>query len=116
MTESKITKLSKYHESENRTEIKYLPFIKMNKDQIVFWSVKPSGDYVNDCQMGREYGALALEYMRQADFAPLLTWCILDMPRKKDCSGIEVGFLEFFAEIAVSSFISNFNLIRKLSN
>ena len=113
MIESKITKLSKDHESKKKTEFKDLAFIKMNKDQIVFWSVKPSGDYVEDCQMGRDYGALALEHIRQADFAPLLTWCILDMPRKKDCSGIEAGFLEFFAEIAVSNFISNFNLIRK---
>ena len=104
MTESKITKLSEYHEAKKRTKIKDLPFIKMNKDQIVFWSVKPSGDYVKDCKMGRDFGALALEHMGRADIAPLLTWCILDMPRKIDCSGIEVGFLEFFAEIAVSNF------------
>jgi hypothetical protein len=81
-----------------------LPFIKKLHDQIVYWSVKPSGDYVKDCQTGREYAALALEHMQQADYGPLLTWCIMDMPRKKDCSGIEVGFLEFFAEIAISNF------------
>jgi hypothetical protein len=104
MTKAKITKLSKYNEAKNRTKITDLPFIKKRNNLIDFWSVKPSGDYDKDCQMGREYGALALERMKQADFAPLLTWCILDMPRKKDCSGIEVGFLEFFSEITVSNF------------
>jgi hypothetical protein len=116
MIDSKITKLSESYGAENRTEIKDLPFIKLNEDQTVFRSVKPSGDYDKDCQIGREYGALALEHMRKADFAPLLTWCIMDMPRKKDCSGIEAGFLEFFAEIAVSNFTSNSNQLRKLSN
>jgi hypothetical protein len=64
--------------------------------------------------MGREYAALALKYMVEADFKPLLTWCLMDMPRKKDCSGIEVGFLEFLAEIAVIN--SNLKLLGKLSN
>ena len=116
MTESKIIKLIKYHGAKNIAEIKELPFIKMSKDQIIFWNVKPSGDYIEDCQLGREYGALALKHMVQADFVPLLAWCISDMPRKKECSGIEVGFLEFFAEIAVSNFASNSNLLQKLSN
>jgi hypothetical protein len=116
MTETKIRKLSKYHEAKNRAEIQNLPWIKENNGQIVFWSIKPSGDYLKDCQTGREYGALALEHMKQADFSPLLTWCIMDMPRKEDCSGIEVGFLEFFAEIAVANFTSNFNLFRKFAN
>jgi hypothetical protein len=101
MTETKISKLSKYHEAKNSRNSN-LPWIKENNGQIVFWSVKPSGDYIKDCQKGREYAALALEHMKQSDFAPLLTWCIMDMPRKKDCSGIEIGFIEFFAELAVS--------------
>ncbi len=107
MTEAKIIQLPKNHAVKNRAEIPNLPFIKKNNDQIVFWNVKPSGDYVQDCQMGRDYGLMPLEHMVKADFAPLLTWCIMDMPRKKDCSGIEVGFLEFFAKIAVPDFISS---------
>ena len=86
---------------KDKKNIPNLPFVKRNKDHIVFWSVKPSGDYAKDCQTGRKYGALALEHMVKADFRPLFTWCIMDMPRKNDCSGIEVGFLEFFSEIAV---------------
>jgi hypothetical protein len=102
--------------TKNINEITNLPFIKKKNDQFFFWSVKPSGDYVKDCKMGREYGALALKHMKQADFIPLLTWCIMDMPRNKDCSGIEVGFLEFFAEIAVSDFNENIELFRNLDN
>jgi len=96
MTEAKIEQLSKDHEVKNQTKISNLPFLKKNDDEFVFWSVRPSGDYADDCRTGREYGALAFEHMVEADFSPLLTWCIMDMPRKKDCSGIEVGFLEFF--------------------
>jgi hypothetical protein len=40
----------------------------------------------------------------------------MDMTRKKDCSGIEVGFLEFFAEIAVSNLKFNLKQVWKLSN
>ena len=115
MTETMIRKLSKDHEAKNRADIENFPWIKENNGQIVFWSVKPSGDYFKDCQTGREYGALALGHMVKADFAPLLTWCIMDMPRKKDCSGIEVGFLEFFSEIAVSK-TSNDELFSQLAN
>jgi len=115
VTESMIGRLSEDLAEKNRTEIPNLPFIKKNNDQIAFWSVRPSGDYAKDCRTGREYGALALEHMVEADFSPLLTWCIMDMPRKKDCSGIEVGFLEFFSEIAVSK-TSNDELFRLLDN
>ena len=107
MTESEIIKLSEKHEAKNRAENSNLPFVKKTGDQIVFWSVKPTGDYNKDCQTGRDYGALALEHMVTADFVPLLTWCIMDMPKKKDCSGIEIGFLEFFAKVAVNSELSN---------
>lgn len=93
-----------------------LPFIKKEKDSIVFWSVKPSGDFDKDCQTGREFAILALHHMRQADFLPLLTWCIMDMPRKEDCSGIEVGFLEFIAEAAVKRSTSNFEEFITFSN
>ena len=115
ITETLIGRLSENIAEKNRTEISNLPFIKINNDQIVFWSVRPSGDYAKDCRTGREYGALALEHMVEANFLPLLTWCIMDMPRKKDCSGIEVGFLEFFSEMAVSK-TSYDELFRRLDN
>jgi hypothetical protein len=115
ITKTKIGQLSE-DLAIKTPEISKFPFIKKNNDQIVFWSVKPTGDYVKDCQTGREYADLALKHMEQADFGPLLTWCIMDMPRKEDCSGIEVGFLEFFAEIAINNFNLNSNPFMKLSN
>ena len=93
-----------------------LPFIKIENEQIVFWNVAPSGDYDEDCQIGRKYASLALRHIKQANLNPFLTWCIMDMPRKKDCSGIEVGFLEFFTEIVATSSTFNFEELRKLSN
>jgi len=102
LTESMTERLSEDLAENKKTDIPNLPFIKKNNNKIVFWSVRPSGDYAKDCRTGREYGELALEHMVEADFSPLLTWCIMDMPRKKGCSGIEVGFIEFFVEIAVS--------------
>jgi hypothetical protein len=103
MTEKKISELLSVclleDERKEKKNILNLPFIKKNKNHVVFWSAKPSGDYVKDCHKGRIYGAIALEYMVKADFKPLFTWCIMDMP-KKNCSGIEVGFIEFFSDIA----------------
>lgn len=116
MTETKIGKLTGDLAVKNRTEIPNLPFLKKSDDQIVFWNVRPSGDYVKDCRTGRVYGELVLEHMVEADFSPLLTWCIADMPRKKDYSGIEVGFLEFFAEMAISNLTSNGGRYSKLAN
>jgi len=115
MTEPMSGQLSEDLAKKTRTEIPGLPFIKKDNEQIHFWSVRPSGDYAKDCRTGREYGALALDHMLEADFSPFLSWCIMDMPRKKDCSGIEVGFLEFFAEIA-SSKASKKDSFRLLEN
>ena len=78
-----------------------LPFITKRNDHIIFWDVESSGDYALDCQTGRTYASLALEHMIKRDFVPIFTWAIMDMPRKEDATGIEVGFLEFFAEIAI---------------
>ena len=116
MAETKTGHLSENFAEKYGTKIEDLPFIKIRNDQIVFWSVKPTGDYDKDCKTGREYGSLALDHMAKADFAPLLTWCIMEMPRKENCSGIEVGFLEIFSEIAVSNFISTCIQFGKLSN
>lgn len=115
MAETKTGRLSEDLAEKNGTKIDDLPFIKKKKDKIVFWSVNPTGDYVKDCQTGQKYGALALDHMVKADFAPLLTWCIMNMPRRENCSGIEVGFLEFLSKIAISNFISTCNQFENLS-
>ena len=52
MTVDEITELLSAdvvnNESKDKKDILNLPFIKKNKNYIVFWSVKPSGDYVKD--------------------------------------------------------------------
>ncbi len=79
-----------------------LPFVKKNENSIHFWNVKPSGDYVKDCETGRSYARVAFEHMKRTDFIALFTWCVMDMPAREHCSGIEVGFLEYFAERATA--------------
>ena len=79
-----------------------LPFVKKTKNSIHFWNVRPSGDYIKDCETGRSYGAMAFEHMTRTDFIALFTWCVLDMPKREHSSGIEVGFLEYFAERATA--------------
>ena len=108
MTKTEIIKLQNYEqksEDQKKEEINIsgLPFVRKTENKIIFWCVKPSGDYNDDCQTGNTYGELAIRYMKQADSKSLLTWCVLDMPSIKDFSGIEVGFLEFIAEQAVST-------------
>ena len=116
MAETKTGRLLEDFAENNGTKIEDLPFIKMKNDQVVFWSVNPTGDYEKDCKTGRKYGALALDHMVKADFSPLLTWCIMGMPRRGNCSGIEIGFLEYFSKVVVYNYISTYNQFGKLSN
>ena len=101
MAETKRMRSNQYRENLNKSKNLDLPFITKRNDKIVFWDVEPSGDYAMDCQTGRKYASLALEHMIKEDFIPIFSWAVMDMPRKKDATGIEVGFLEFFAEIAI---------------
>ncbi len=80
-----------------RQELTSLPFIEKGN----FWVVKPSGGYMADCRTGHIYAVLALEHMIAEDFSSLLGWCVRDMPRGKNFTGIEVGFLYSFASAAM---------------
>jgi len=105
MAKAERSESEEYREEMNGAKGEYenldLPFVTKRNDQIVFWDVESSGDYALDCQTGRTYASLALEHMIKEDFVPIFTWAIMDMPRKEYATGIEVGFLEFFAEIAI---------------
>ena len=91
-----------------RQEITDLPFVKKRTkgmERNHFWAVKPTEDYTKDCQIDATYGALALEYMIENNNPYILTSFILDMARSyrdDDHHGIEVGFLHFIGEAAVS--------------
>ena len=87
-------------------EIIKLPFVKKRTkgmERNHFWSVEPTGDFTKDCQTGRAYGALALEFMKKKNMRSLLTWVVLDMPRSGESSGIEIGFLSVIATAAIQS-------------
>ncbi len=66
-----------------------------------FWNVKPTGDYVEDCDTGQR---LALEYLRfiAAGNVPDLPAIVGDMPRP--LTGIEVGFLSLVGSAAQTGF------------
>jgi hypothetical protein len=58
-----------------------------------YWSVNATGNYHEDCALGR---VLALEYLAHEEanrHGPcLLAWIVADMPRP--LTGVEIGFLE----------------------
>lgn len=59
-----------------------------------FWSVKPSGDYFQDCKTGQAYALLFLEAEEVSDCGTLLQCVVADMPRDAAFTGLEVGFME----------------------
>lgn len=70
----------------------------------IFWDVQPTGDYRRDCDIGTSYAKQALAYIRAQDFPVLFNWAVfgmLDIGRER--SGIEVGFLAFFANLSAAS-------------
>lgn len=88
---------------DDQIKIRDLPFVAKRRPDGEpgrhFWSVTPTGDYATDCLIGRQYALEAVHYMRVTGCPPLLTWIVLDMPRRQDRSGIEVGFLHTVAEM-----------------
>jgi hypothetical protein len=75
-----------------------LPFVR---DQgggqgLVLWSVKPTGDYVADCNTGQAYAAVAMPLLTGADGGWLLALIFRDMARHGDTQG-GVGVITGFA-------------------
>ena len=69
-----------------------------------FWAPDCRGlDYIRVCELGEDLALEAVRYMRVHQFAPLLTWAVLDMPRRRGEAqmGVQVGFLEPFGNLAV---------------
>jgi len=66
-----------------------------------FWDVQPTGDYGPDCATGARYAALALDFMVAVNSPQILQWTVCDMMTAgRAHSGIEVGFLSTFGQIA----------------
>ena len=78
-----------------------------------FWNVDPSGDYSEDWHSGELLALEALEFMakqKEPNSDPsgaLLASAVLDMPRRDDRTGVELGFLNcigYYAAIARRTF------------
>lgn len=84
---------------EETADMMKLPFIKDidegKKKERSFWCVEPAtGDWVTDCNTGREYALQFFEHIKKFPRGDtLITQIVLDMPKKQDRTGIEVGFL-----------------------
>ena len=64
----------------------------MHSSGWIYWDVRPSGSWADDCTVGREYCRMWLSRVRHGEARPLLAWIIHDMIRNRRWSGIEAGF------------------------
>lgn len=110
--EKKERKKFKDDIKQSIAKLKALPFVADIKDKNEvskrgkgrdFWDIRPTGDYIIDCNTGRQYGALALKFMREEGDTPFLTQIVFDMMKNTNSKnkGIEVGFLHFIASAAM---------------
>lgn len=56
-----------------------------------WWSVTPSGDYAEECEVGSAMALEYFDYCERPDGGNCLAHIVADMPR--ELSGIEIGFL-----------------------
>jgi hypothetical protein len=84
------------------TEVTQLPFVrdytkeekKTGRIGRNFWSVKPTGDYLTDCETGHEYAAYAYAYMQNGRMN-VLAQIVFDIMQHGDAErdkGLIVGF------------------------
>ena len=58
----------------------------------VYWDVRPSGKWAEDCRVGSEYFRIWLARATSAEHYPMLSWVLHDMIRSGRWSGVEAGF------------------------
>lgn len=89
-------------------EVTHLPFVKNFKKKSrkkgqplrSYWHVKSTGNYSDDCLLGRLYALEFLQYELNVESGcHLLGWIMGDMPSK--LSGIAVGFCSTLHEYAL---------------
>ena len=59
-----------------------------------YWGVISSGNWVDDCQVGEEYGRIYLERVKSGEPYPLLCWIVRDMIVAGRFTGVECGFIQ----------------------
>ena len=60
----------------------------------VWWDVKPSGEWADDCDVGAEYARIYAEMAASGAKKPLLAWILRDMIRAGKFGGVEAGFAQ----------------------
>ena len=87
-----------------------LSFVKDYKEPLPngqlrsFWNPPPpAGDVFQVERQGNLIALEALAYMAKEEFSPLLGLIALDMPRRPDITGIEVGFFCCVARFALAT-------------
>ena len=102
-TQSVTTTICANQYSEDSREFD-LPFVrrvgKGENERLLYWQVKPNGNFLDEYLIGKSYAVQALQFMLVTEFDLLLHKIVEDMPKKKKHTGIETGFLDTFAAFA----------------
>jgi hypothetical protein len=89
-----VVHLSEYLSSPQKSKYELYPLPFFNAGQCCTWEVSPTGNYMADCELGRQY---ALEFLKSCDgtaeWASLLQLIADDMIRAGQMNGIVTGFM-----------------------
>ncbi len=64
---------------------------------LVYWDVRPTGDWRQDCEIGIAYARMYIDRAVRGEPRPLLCWVIRDMVRTGRFGGVETGFAQGLA-------------------
>jgi hypothetical protein len=64
------------------------------------WVPERTGDYVEDCQLGRFYAQELLGYIRVRDCPPMLSHVCKAISDRGEWTGVEIGFFHEISEAA----------------
>lgn len=78
-----------------------LPFVKHSRKGPNYWAIKRVKDYGEACDLGREYAAEYLEYLKLDPHNGLLGWIAkaVDGTDESASKGYAVGFFAFLDEV-----------------
>ncbi|MEQ1755273.1 MAG: hypothetical protein ABL973_14205 [Micropepsaceae bacterium] len=79
---------------------------KINPFPRDFWKIEETGDWGTDNDIGKKAAIELAKYMTVKDMSPILGSVVMSMIEKGRYGGVEVGFLHFFAEHAMNSFVN----------
>ncbi len=74
---------------------------------IRYWDVRPTGQWVEDCNVGSEYARIFVERIKAGEPRPLIGWIVRDMIVKGVWSGIEAGFMQSLGRASYAAFRSS---------